>query len=197
MTLPNYLTFLRLLVPPLFLFVFIFYESFGLTEGTLPYALLVLMSFAEITDAFDGYLARKFNQISDLGKILDPMADSLCHVTYFLTFTQKPISIPLFLVFIFIYRDALISTLRTICALQGVALSARKSGKLKSIVQAIASFTILLLLIGHTKGVVSQEVLSKLSTTLVAIAAFLSIISGFEYLLLNKSHILKMMKLKS
>ncbi len=153
MTLPNILTFIRLIIAPVFLALFSYCEEIGLPRNSALYLLLFLMTLAELTDAFDGFIARKFHQISDLGKILDPMADSICHIAYFLAFTQNPVAVPLFLVFIFIYRDAVISTLRTVCALQGVALAARKSGKFKSIFQAFTSFTILFLLIAYTKGI--------------------------------------------
>ena len=153
------------------------------------------MIIAELSDAFDGYLARRLNQISDLGKILDPMADSICHITYFLAFTQSPVSIPIFLVFIFIYRDAIISTLRTVCALQGFALAARNSGKLKSAIQAIVSFTIVLLMIGTSYGALSKQTLTGISTILVSIAAFFSLFSAGEYLILNRSHISKLLKI--
>ena len=100
------------------------HASFGINELLLPYVLLFLLGVFELSDAFDGYIARKYNQVSDFGKIFDPMADSIARISVLLTFTQPPVNLPLPLIFVFLYRDSVISTLRTICALKGFALAA-------------------------------------------------------------------------
>ena len=160
---------------------------------TLPYILLFLLGISEMSDACDGYLARKYNQVTDLGKILDPMADSIYRLSVFLTFTQAPINLPIILVFIFLYRDSVTSTLRTICALKGFALAARPSGKLKAIIQAIAAFAITLLLIPHSLGHLSDNALHTASTIIAAIAAIYSLLSAIDYIYANRHYIIKLL----
>lgn len=188
-TVANSLTFFRIFISPIFLLVYLQYETFGITPKMLPYILLLLLGVSELSDAFDGLLARKYNQVTDLGKILDPMADSISRISVFLTFTQPPVNVPLVVVFIFLYRDSVISTLRTICALRGFALAARPSGKMKAVIQAICSFVIVLLLIPHSLGHLSTEALSQLATTFVLVAAFYALYSGVDYLYANRAHI--------
>ncbi len=163
---------------------------------TLPYVLLFLLGVSEISDACDGYLARKYNQVTDLGKILDPMADSMYRLSVFLTFTLPPIKLPMVLVFIFLYRDSVISTLRTICALKGFALAARPSGKLKAAIQAFSAFVIIILLIPHSLGYLSSDSLRLTSTIIVSIAAVYTLFSGFDYIYANRNYIRKLLALK-
>jgi len=188
-TLANGCTFFRIFISPIFLFVYLQHDSLGISTFTLPYVLLMLLGISELSDAFDGYIARKYNQVTDLGKILDPMADSISRISVFLTFTQPPVNVPLVAVFIFLYRDSVISTLRTICALRGFALAARPSGKMKAIIQAVCSFVITLLLIPHSLGHLSDLALHQLSTVFVLVSAFYAVYSGVDYLIANRAHI--------
>lgn len=159
----------------------------------MPYVLLFLFGVSELSDAVDGYLARKYNQVTDLGKILDPMADSIYRISVFLTFTLPPIKLPMVLIFIFLYRDSVISTLRTICALKGFALAARPSGKLKAFIQASTAFVVIVLLIPYSWGYLTQESLQSIATWLVSIAAVYTLFSGFEYLYSNREFIQRLL----
>ena len=103
-TVANCLTFFRIFISPIFLYVYLQHDALGINTKTLPYILLFLLGVSELSDAFDGLLARKYNQVTDLGKILDPMADSISRISVFLTFTQPPVNVPLVCVFIFLYR---------------------------------------------------------------------------------------------
>lgn len=185
----NCLTFMRIFISPVFLLVYTQHEWLGISRLSLPYVLLLLLGVSELSDAFDGFLARKYNQVTDLGKILDPMADSISRISVFLTFTQPPVNAPLVLVFIFLSRDSVISTLRTICALRGFALAARQSGKIKAITQGVCAFVITLLLIPHSLGSVSDETLFLLSTLCMSLTALYALYSAVEYLLANRHHI--------
>lgn len=176
--------------------VYLEHEALGISWIVLPYILIVLVAVSELSDAFDGYIARKYNQVTDLGKILDPMADSISRISMFLTFTQGPVSLPLILVFVFIYRDSVVSTLRTVCALRGFALAARPSGKIKAVIQAIVVFCILILLIPYTLGHLSQLHLQQYSLILVFIAAVYSFFSGIDYIYANREYIKKLLILK-
>ena len=196
-TVANCLTIFRIFISPIFLFIYLKHNTLGIDAQTLPYVLLFLLGISELSDAFDGFLARKYNQVTDLGKILDPMADSISRISVFLTFTQPPVNVPLVCVFIFLYRDSVISTLRTICALRGFALAARPSGKMKAIIQAICSFAIVLLLIPHSLGHLSQDALTQLSTVCVLFSGLYALYSGVDYLVANRAHIRRVLLRKS
>ena len=183
------LTLLRILFGPLFLLLYLYYDAFSIPLKLLPYLLICLMALSELSDLFDGLLARKKNQVTNLGKILDPMADSIFRISVLLTFTQGIIRLPMILVFVFIYRDMVISTLRTVCALKGVALAARLSGKIKAVLQAVVGFFILLLLIPYSWGLLSLERLRDLSLYAVSLAALYTLLSAAEYLIANRSYI--------
>lgn len=193
MSLPNYITFIRLFISPIFLLLYLEYEAFKISFNLLPYLLILLMAVSELSDAFDGYLARKTNQVTDLGKILDPMADSISRISVFLTFTQGPVGLPLALVFIFIYRDSVISTLRTICALRGFALAARKSGKIKAVLQGMAAFFILLMMIPYSLHQISAQTLHELSIWVVSLVAAYTLYSGVDYIFANREHVKKLL----
>lgn len=196
MSIANYLTFIRIFISPIFLLVYLEYDLFNINLTTLPYILLFLLGVSEFSDALDGYLARKYNQVTDLGKILDPMADSIYRLSVFLTFTLPPVRLPMMLIFIFFYRDSVISTLRTICALKGLALAARPSGKLKAAIQAFAAFVIILLLIPYSLGYLSAETLHTTSTAIVSVAAVYALFSGVDYIYSNRYYIGKLLALK-
>lgn len=193
MNIAHYVTFFRIFISPIFLLIYIAHEQLGISTVTLPYVLIFLLGMSEFSDAFDGYIARKTNQVTDLGKILDPMADSIYRISVFLTFTLDPIRVPMILIFVFIYRDSVISTLRTICALRGYTLAARMSGKIKAVIQAIACFSILGLMIPHSLGYITTETLHTASTWIVGIAAAYAFLSGIEYLYANRDYILRLL----
>ena len=190
-SLPNYLTFFRLFITPIFMILYLKGRWFGLSATVLPYVLLFLLVIAEITDAVDGYIARKFSQVTDLGKLLDPMADSVYRISLYLTFTQPPVNLPLILVFIFLARDSVTSTLRMLCASRGQVLAARTSGKLKAILQAISFFFIIFAMFFCAKGIISTDDLEFIATIVVSLVAFYSVCSGVEYIWVNKSHLLQ------
>jgi CDP-diacylglycerol--glycerol-3-phosphate 3-phosphatidyltransferase len=174
---------------PIFLVVYLYHESFGISLVLLPYILILLLGLSELSDLFDGFFARKKNQVTDLGKILDPMADSIFRLSVFLTFTQGLIQIPLLLVCLFLYRDTIISTLRTVCALRGVALAARWSGKVKAVLQAVIALFILILMIPYSLGCLQLETLREISLYTVIIGAIYTLYSGFEYIYANWNYI--------
>lgn len=189
MKLPLILTIGRVFISPIFLIFYLKYQSLGISLHMLPIVLIFLLGLSELSDFFDGYLARKFNLVTELGKVLDPMADSITRLTILLTFTQGFIDLPLLLVFVFIYRDAMISTLRTICAFKGVTLAARTSGKIKAVLQAVSIFLILTLMIPYAWGFLSLMQLQQISFFIVSAAAFYTVFSGAEYLYTNRLYI--------
>lgn len=190
------LTLLRILLGPIFVALYLYHDQFGFTLLSLPYVLLCLTVLSEVSDVFDGLLARRYNKVTDLGKLLDPMADSIFRLSVFLAFTQGVIQLPLLLVCIFFYRDIVISTLRALCGLRGFALAARLSGKIKAVMQAIIIFFILVMLIPYSLGYLELGLLRKLSVYSVSIGVIYTLYSGCEYILANRSYIQKALGLK-
>lgn len=188
----NYLTMMRILISPLFLLIYLWYDAMHISFTVLPYILLGLLVISELSDALDGYIARKRNEVTDLGKILDPMADSIYHISLFLTFTLPPIQIPMIFVFILLYRDSIVSTLRTLCALRGYALAARTSGKLKTALQGFSAFIIIVLLIPYSLGNLSLETVQCVSAAIVCVTSIYTLFSGLDYLIANRSYIIKL-----
>lgn len=189
MNLAHYFTLLRVLLSPLFPILYLQHDSFGIPLAAVPYLMLGLLLISEFSDVFDGILARRRNEVTDLGKVLDPMADSITHISLFLTFTQGIVGLPLLLVLVFLYRDIFISTLRTLCALRGVALAARFSGKMKAIIQASAAFLIIFLMFPYTEGWISHALFQQISLYAALAAAIYTVISMGDYVWANRTYI--------
>jgi CDP-diacylglycerol---glycerol-3-phosphate 3-phosphatidyltransferase len=192
MTIANYVTFSRLLISPIFLLLYLKFDSFGIHITVLPYMLLGLLFILEVTDAADGFLARRYHQVTDLGKLLDPMADSISRICIFLTFTVGLIQLPMIIIFVFLYRDSVISTLRTLCALKGFALAARLSGKIKAILQAMASFCVVGLMIPYSLDMIDLELYQTLSTWICGVVALYAALSMIDYFYANRNYIKQM-----
>lgn len=187
----HYLTLLRIFLSPVFPILYLGREWFGIPLVWLPYILLFLLLICECSDYLDGMLARKRNEVTDLGKVLDPMADSVTHISLFFTFTQGFVGLPMLIVFVFLYRDFLISTLRTLCALRGVALAARFSGKIKAFMQAAVAILIIVLMIPYTMGLISLELFQQISLYAVSLAALYTAVSFCDYIYANWVYIKK------
>ena len=109
-------------------------------------AALILITIGELTDYADGKLARRSNkwaQVSDLGKILDPLSDSLFRAIIFCAFLSVDL-IPLWLLIIVVARDIVVSYVRVFTQQKGYTMAALISGKIKAVVQAVCIFTIIL-----------------------------------------------------
>ena len=194
MNLAHYFTLFRIILIPFFPIIFIGYSVLGIPEMLVPIILLIILGICEFTDAIDGVIARKKNQVTDLGKVLDPLADSVMRLSVFLTFTQKPIEIPLLLVLVFVYRDALINAMRILFALKGSAMAARKSGKIKAILQAVVSFAILILMVFYSYGKITLSTFRVVSIVLMSIAAVYTVASAVEYFYANMASLKRSFK---
>jgi len=194
MSVAHLLTLLRILIIPLFPIFYLYYSSFGISFFWVPIILIVLLSICEFSDLFDGILARRKNQVTDLGKVFDPMADSITRITVFFTFTQGVIALPILLVLVFLYREFVINTFRTLCALRGYALAARMSGKIKAILQAIAAFLILALMIFYNLRWISLTTLRMSSLITVSIVAAYAVLSMVDYFASNWQFVKKSVK---
>jgi CDP-diacylglycerol--glycerol-3-phosphate 3-phosphatidyltransferase len=144
----NKFTLVRILIAPaLFCLYFcpVFFPEFARLSIVI---VLPLTIFAEFTDFLDGFYARKHSSVSDFGKIFDPFADVMLHFTFFVCFTFSGY-LPLVVLLLIIYREFSMLFIR-LCAVQkGVAIAARKGGKVKTVLYVIAVFCTLLIEAGN------------------------------------------------
>lgn len=131
----------RVVIAPVFACFFI--SGFTNTHSVVwIWICAALALLIEITDMLDGRIARARHQVTDFGKVFDPVADSLSRQTIFISFMVAGI-IPWWLYLVFFYRDAVLQLLRIICASGGLVLAARPSGKTKAVLQGIGTFGVL------------------------------------------------------
>lgn len=164
---PNYITIQRLLI-------FMPLACIYLANGSLGVAML-FMVLGELTDFVDGWVARKGNRVSDVGKLLDPLCDSVFHMAIWMSFLSLGWA-PLYLVILFFARDAIVSTIRSCLAKHGIALAARWSGKIKAVAQATAQLFIVLLHI-----LLKGNALEIAQIALISAAAVITVWSLVDY----------------
>lgn len=172
MNLPNKLAILRIiLVIP---FIFIMEISLNTNSFILEVICRILGATifisAAITDYYDGQIARKYNMITNLGKLLDPLADKILVISTMILFTKYNL-ISLWMVLIIIFRELLITGLRAIVASEGIVIAAESLGKWKTTTQMIALIFIIL-------NPLNSLVINNL---LMLIPLILTIQSGIEY----------------
>lgn len=183
MNLPNKLTVLRIILIAVF-------AVFFLVEA-IPYNYVIaaaVFAIAAFTDFLDGYLARKLNLVTNLGKFLDPIADKILVSTALIFLVSvHGVMIPVFgeiCVAVIIARELMISALRQIAAARGIVMAADKSGKIKTFVQDIC---ILLLIISCQFTSYGFFVyLYYTCAALLGVATLLTIYSAVHYLVANK-----------
>ena len=115
---------------------FLFYQLAGGGSPLLLIGVWACFIIIEVSDLLDGHLARMFKQETELGKVLDPFADSLSRLTYFVAFAGSGI-MPFWILLILIYRDVGVAYIRVMISREKVLLPARLSGKIKAWVYAI------------------------------------------------------------
>jgi CDP-diacylglycerol--glycerol-3-phosphate 3-phosphatidyltransferase len=187
MSLANKLTFLRIILAPVFFILYLlpvyFPSLFPYGAGwTVPILWLVAVT-AELSDMFDGMAARKHNEVSDFGKFFDPFADTVLQLTGILCFVIDGI-FPAFLFLIVIYREYSILFIRNLMLKKGIAMGARISGKVKTVMYIIAEAAALLA--GSVQRLGGSEFLYNIfkysAIVIFIIAIVMAIVSFFDYL---------------
>ncbi|MBR7063936.1 MAG: CDP-diacylglycerol--glycerol-3-phosphate 3-phosphatidyltransferase [Treponema sp.] len=190
MKLANALTLSRALFAPIFFLIYfvpIWTDTFVFASGVIMIPLLACM---EITDFFDGFFARKSKMVTDLGKMFDPFADVIVHLTTFTCFlysyNEQFAPYTPVLIFIFIlYREFTQTFFRMLAAKQGVAIGARKGGKLKTVFYVATSFFCLAqeCAVRTNFSLVLNNAKSFKTATLVlfVVCVVLSYVSFFDY----------------
>ena len=142
MNLPNYLTLARIIIVPLLVVVLltpIAEAWFGISSYALAIAIFLV---ASLTDILDGHLARRRNQVSNLGKLLDPIADKLLVSAALIVLVEKHLA-PSWAVVIILGREFIITGLRSIAATEGIIIQAQTVGKIKMWAQCVAIVALL------------------------------------------------------
>lgn len=137
-------TLVRIILAPVFFILYFIPEWFGVGQAISVFIMVPLLAFAEFTDFLDGYFARKNNAVSDFGKLFDPFADVFLHLTTFFCFVLSGYLPPIVFLLIF-YREVTMNFIRLIAAKQGVAIAARRGGKLKTVLYVVTGFYYLVL----------------------------------------------------
>jgi CDP-diacylglycerol--glycerol-3-phosphate 3-phosphatidyltransferase len=176
-TLPNLLTLFRIFVTPLFFILFFYFP-------TKVFSLLasLLFALASLTDFLDGYIARRWNLETSLGKFLDPLADKLL-VAVALIMLIPLDRVPSWMVAVIIGREILVTGLRVVAVTEGMVIAASRLGKYKTVLQ-IVSVICLLIHYEYQLHIQSSYFLinfHEMGLGLLWIAMFVTVWSGIDY----------------
>lgn len=192
---PNRISLLRILLSPLFMVLLM-----DNRQGSRIAALAVFM-VASLTDLYDGYLARRYGWVTNLGKFLDPLADKLLVALALIGLNQLDL-VPAWALYLIIGREILVTGLRTIAAYAGVLILPSRIGKLKTAAQMLSLFLYLLyavlffehfpvragFLAARRIGGAPSAVPLLMGADVVMLAAvLLAMLSGLDYLWRNRS----------
>lgn len=200
MTLPNKLSLSRILVIPIFLALVLIGgpdpES-PLVAAWLRFGALLLVIGASITDYLDGRIARATGETTNLGKLLDPLADKLLVASAFVAFVELGL-FPAWLIVIILCREFLVTGLRSLASVQGHVIAADRFGKhktgwqLATIIAALVYLTAreFLRAYGHWEtldiaGYSAEQVSIFFLTLLLIVAVVLTVLSGALYMVRN------------
>lgn len=151
---------------------------------------LIVFSAASLTDLLDGYLARKNNQITTFGKFLDPLADKVLVISAMICFIELGFASSVAVVII-IAREFMVTSIRLVAlSCDGKVISASILGKIKTIISMVAVIgTLALCALGQIIVLPTWVDIPVIANVFMWIAALITVISGLEYLLVNKGSI--------
>jgi len=187
MNLPNKLTILRIIL------VFVF-MLFLFSHGVIAKALaLITFLAASLTDFLDGFIAKRYNMITDFGKLMDPIADKILVLAAFMAFVQMQL-VPAWMVVIIIFREAIVTGMRVTALTRGKVIAADEGGKHKMVSQVFSIIVILFFLIFKEAemkvfGFWNESVEGLYRDAiyiLMLVTTLLTLISGISYLIRNK-----------
>ena len=192
MTLPNILTLFRILLTPVF--IVCLFEDF---PGAHLWALFLFV-IASITDAYDGYYARKNNMVTDTGRFLAPLADKILVSSAFISFAIMGL-IDFWMVGLILFRDLFVTALRIIMTRNGFTMMTSRIAKSKTGVQlGIITFTLIFLSLKGLGWVLSNEIHLfileyELIYYLTAITVIFTLYTAFSYVQENQKAIKEIM----
>lgn len=181
--LANQITLSRLALGPLFLVAYLSPWRYSL-EAAFLVAIVI-----EATDVVDGITARSRKQVSDVGKLLDPMSDTIARLSYYMGFLVMGYAEP-WMMATLVYRDVVISYLRVFSALTGTAMGRRTSGKWKGILQGATALVVLALCVVDKRLIPVPHLGDIVYWLLVFVTAY-TVFTLVEYLRGNKELLLE------
>ena len=170
MNLPNKLTLLRIIAIPVFIMVLMMGHGYVAT---------IIFIAAALTDMLDGHIARKYDLVTNFGKLMDPLADKLLVMSALLCLVELG-DVAGWMVIVILAREFAVTGLRQVAAAEGIVIAAGITGKIKTITQMIA---IPLLLLDNWP---CRYIGLPLDQIFLWIAVAMTIISGIEYIVKNK-----------
>ena len=192
MAIPNILTVMRIFLTPIFI-ICLFSDFFGAQLWAL-----IIFIVASITDAYDGYLARKNNMVTDTGQFLDPLADKILLSSAFISFSIMGL-IDIWMVALIIFRDLFVMGLRFLMSRRGFIMITSKIAKSKTGVQVgIIIFTLLFITLKGFNWVLLEDYLIlineyQLVYYLTMIAVIFTVYTGYAYIQENRKAIQEIM----
>ena len=185
MTVASVITLSRIALIPVFMGFMLWDQVVGTTVA------LVIFVVASITDGVDGYVARRFNQVTNFGKFIDPLADKLLVCAAILIFVQtgKMSCIPAMII---VAREFLVTSLRVVAMADGHVLSAGFSGKAKTTIQIVC---IIIMLTDWAASVSFNGVM--LNDYAVWVMTAVTIWSGIDYMIDNRKFLISSGRSKS
>jgi CDP-diacylglycerol--glycerol-3-phosphate 3-phosphatidyltransferase len=184
MKLADRLTFARIALAPVF---FIMYNILAFDAGRMPVVtnivvLWILFAAIEITDLLDGWVARRKDGVSDFGKLFDPFADVLAHLTFFVCFSLSRL-LPAWFLPLVLYREFGVTFIRMLLSGKGISMGARPGGKAKSFFYMLVSAAALALVTLKSLALPLDATTAAATTLAVLtwIAAALSVLSFADY----------------
>lgn len=169
---PNTISWVRILATIVIVFLMYF-------KMYIPAFVLFLLS--AISDYFDGYIARKTKQVTNLGKVLDQMSDKILITSVLIVFVEFGY-VPGWLVVTIVFRDTLVSIVRMVASGHGSVIAANIFGKLKTVLQMVLSIGLYLELIGLSQ-------INLFNTVLVYAVAITTVLSGVIYMYQNRYYL--------
>lgn len=189
MNLPNKLSILRIIMIPFFV------ACYFVPLAYMPLVAVGIFILAAFTDFLDGHIARKYNLVSDLGKLLDPIADKmLVTAALFVVVSTNPLGSWYGILLaccsaLILARELLISAVRQIATTKGIVIQANIWGKIKTVVQMVALPLLIVLQCwqyGFTSSQILYDVVWFAALVLFVLATLLTVISGYIYLVANR-----------
>jgi CDP-diacylglycerol--glycerol-3-phosphate 3-phosphatidyltransferase len=182
MRLADKFTWMRGFLAPVFFLTYFIPVWTGHFGAVSVFVMIPLLAFAELTDFFDGYFARKRNEVSDFGKLFDPFCDVILNITVLLCLTLGGY-IPSFALLLIVYREFVINFIRMMAAQRGVAIGARKGGKTKTVTYIVTCFYTVLLESCKRLGFDLPPFTRGIVTALAILCVILAYVSLADYLL--------------
>lgn len=173
MNLPNKLTLVRIIFIPFFLYFFFSKIKYGIIIS------MIIFILASLTDSIDGYIARKNNQVTNFGKLMDPLADKILIMTALVSFVEKSY-IPSWFAILILSREFIVTGVRLIAVQNGEVVSAGIWGKIKTVSQIV-----IIVMIFINFGI--RKINTKADFILIGIFIVLTLTfySGYDYIRKN------------